>query len=282
MISVIIPTYNRAGVLKRAVESVYTQTFTDIEIIIVDDGSSDSTPELIGSLDLAPRFIRIPHSGVSRARNVGIDASRGEWIAFLDSDDYWLPGKLRKQMDYLRSAVPPDGTESYLVCHTNEVWIRNGKRINQGKRHAKKEGWFFLPSLNLCLISPSSVLIHRSVLRATGYFDEGFRFVEDYDLWLRITARYPVGYVDEKLVVKTGGHEDQLSRQINGIEGHRLRALRKLILSGGLEDDFLEEAIRAYTRKADIYIRGCRKRNRADEVRAVSRDLQKIIRSCTK
>ena len=212
MISVIIPTFNRAYLLDRAIKSVLSQTYNNYEIILVDDGSEDKTSEVIESFGKHVRFFRIPHSGVSKARNTGIENAKGDWISFLDSDDYWLPQKLEKQMDYL------DDNPEYRVCHTDEIWIKNGTRINQGKKHIKHAGWFFLPSLSLCLISPSTVIIHREVLDNVGNFDEDFEYVEDYELWLRITSKYPIGYIGEKLIVKTGGHSDQLSKRIDSIE----------------------------------------------------------------
>jgi glycosyltransferase involved in cell wall biosynthesis len=266
LISVVIPTYDRARCLDRAVESVIAQSYTDREIIIIDDGSLDDTPAVVERMmdaygdEAAIRFSRIPHAGVSAARNRGIDMSRGEWIAFLDSDDHWLPDKLDRQVRYL--AAHPE----YRVCHTDEIWIRKGTRINQGKKHLKRAGWFFIPSLELCLISPSAVMVHRSVFREVGVFDETFPVVEDYDLWLRMTARYPVGYVDEKLVVKTGGRPDQLSASIDGIEGYRLRALEKMLRSGTLDGEFMDRCLDTFRRKASIYTMGCAKRGKHHEI----------------
>jgi glycosyltransferase involved in cell wall biosynthesis len=255
LVSVIIPTFNRAQFLERAVASVIDQSYPYIEIIIVDDGSTDETPSLVRALDRDIHYVATPHRGVSAARNRGMVDARGEWIAFLDSDDYWLTSKIEKQLHYLHTVFPDDDAhERYLICHTDEIWMRNGKRINQGKKHVKYAGWFFKPSLNLCLISPSAVIIHRRIFDSVGYFDESFEFVEDYDLWLRITAHYPVGYLNERLTVKQGGHEDQLSGSIDGIEKYRIRSLEKIITSGTIRADYLEEALKVYHRKASIYI----------------------------
>jgi glycosyltransferase involved in cell wall biosynthesis len=277
LISVIIPTYNRVQLLERAVASVVDQSYRNIELIVVDDGSTDDTPSFVRSVSRDVHYIQIPHSGVSAARNRGIEAATGKWIAFLDSDDYWLEEKLERQMHYVHTVRPDDPShERYLICHTDEVWIRKGKRINQGKKYAKHAGWFFVPSLQLCLISPSAVMIHRCIFENVGLFDEDFEFVEDYDLWLRITARYPVGYLNEALTVKHGGHDDQLSGRIDGIEKYRIHALEKIITSGNLHTDFLEEALRVYHKKALIYIEGCRKRGKhleAGELQARMQDL---------
>jgi glycosyltransferase involved in cell wall biosynthesis len=271
VISVVIPTYNRVHVLGRAVESVLSQTYESYEIIVVDDGSTDSTKAMIKEKYGKVRFLSISHSGVSGARNRGIMAADGEWVAFLDSDDYWLPRKLERQMEFLR-AFP-----QYMICHTNEIWIRNGVRINQGKKHQKSLGWFFKPSLHLCLISPSSVIIHKSVFETCGMFDEQLEFVEDYDLWLRITSRYPVGYVDERLVVKSGGHADQLSKKIEGIERYRIHALEKLISGGTVQGDFLHSALDVYQNKCRIYMNGCRKRGKQHEMQDLERRMENIL-----
>jgi glycosyltransferase involved in cell wall biosynthesis len=275
MVSVVIPTYNRAHFLERAVQSVLSQSHTGVEVVVIDDGSEDGTPQLLDRLEARHeagtlRCRRIEHGGVSMARNRGIALSRGEWISFLDSDDYWLPRKLERQLAYL--SLNP----GYRVCHTDEVWIKNGLRINQGKKHRKWEGWFFEPSLQLCLISPSSVMLHRSVLEEVGGFDESFPVVEDYELWLRVTARYPVGYLDEKLVVKTGGHTDQLSSSIEAIEKHRLRALEKIMTGGFLSPAFLRTAREVYRKKALIYLRGCLKRGKDGEAERVRRALARL------
>lgn len=263
-VSVIIPTFNRANLLKDAVESVLMQTRRCGEVIIVDDGSTDDTAGLIKSLrgSGCVSAVSIPHSGVSRARNTGIKKARGAWIAFLDSDDIWLPSKIEKQLEYLEQHP------EFLVCHTDEIWLKNGKMINQGKKHAKCEGWFFIPSLDLCLISPSTVLIHRCVLEKVGLFDESFEYVEDYELWLRITSRYPIGFVNEKLTLKRGGHPDQLSKKIDGIEKYRMAALEKLMLANDLPVMFLEEALKTFRKKCGIYAEGCEKRGRYEEAEA--------------
>jgi glycosyltransferase involved in cell wall biosynthesis len=276
-ISVVIPTYNRAEVLARAVQSVLSQSFLKREIIVIDDGSTDDTESVINRLGTGIRYLPCSHAGVSAARNRGIEASRGDWIAFLDSDDYWLPEKLAKQYAHVMRETPEDvNHERYLICHTDEIWIRDGKRINQGKKHRKYAGWFFEPSLRLCLISPSSVLIHREVFEQVGMFDETFPYVEDYDLWLRITARFPVGYIDEKLTIKTGGHQDQLSSSIDGIEKYRLRALSKILLRHTLTEEQQSSAVKVYREKAEIYLKGCMKRGKLQEARKIREQLLKL------
>lgn len=271
MVSIIIPAYNRAWSIGRAVESVLDQTMRDFELIVVDDGSTDGTGRFLSANYPGVRVITIPHSGVSTARNTGIQNAQGKWIAFLDSDDYWMPEKLSEQLSYL--TLNP----RFKICHTDEIWIRNGKRINQGKKHGKTAGWFFIPSLRLCLISPSSVLIERPVFDEVGWFDEGFEYVEDYELWLRITARFPVGYLDKKLVVKTGGHADQLSKRIEGIERYRITALEKLLKTVPLSGELLLKAKEMYLRKCQIYLSGCRKRGRSEEAARISAHIDELL-----
>ena len=128
-------------------------------------------------------------------------------------------------------------TPEARLCHTEEIWIRNGVRVNQMKKHAKSGGWLFQRSLALCCISPSSVLIHRSLFEDYGDFDESLPACEDYDLWLRITARESVAYVEVPQIYKYGGHEDQLSRAFWGMDRFRIQALEACLTGGYLQAD---------------------------------------------
>lgn len=258
-ISVVIPTFNRADTLARAVESVQRQSLPPHEIIIVDDGSDDSTRELVAKRFGDCRYMFQKNSGVSSARNLGICAAQGEWIALLDSDDEWLPGKLSAQMALLTS-LP-----GWRICHTEEIWVRNGKRVNQLKRHAKSGGRIFQRCLPLCVISPSSVLIHRSLMEQVGLFDEALPACEDYDLWLRICASHPVAFVDMPQILKYGGHQDQLSRRFWGMDRFRVQALEKIISSGVIEGADLEAAIAMLAQKAGILAAGAAKRGKRQE-----------------
>ena len=259
-ISVVIPTFNRSPVLDRALDSVIAQTHSPAEVIVVDDGSTDGTAERVESGFPGVRVLQQENLGVSAARNRGIGASRGDWVAFLDSDDEWRPDKLERQVDALGD-LP-----ELRICHTDEIWIRRGRRVNPRQIHAKQGGWIFEHCLPLCAMSPSSILIHRSVLDDVGLFDETLPACEDYDLWLRICSRYPVLYVDEPLVVKYGGHEDQLSRRIWGLDRFRIRALEKVILDGSLSEHDRNAAATILVEKIGIYLAGARKRSKAAEV----------------
>ncbi|MES9870529.1 MAG: glycosyltransferase family A protein [Sedimenticola sp.] len=258
-ISVIIPTHNRADLLERALKSVQAQTLPPLEVIVVDDGSEDHTREMVSEKFPRVRYLHQPNRGVSSARNLGISEARGDWIALLDSDDEWLPSKLASQKTRLESQP------GHHICHTEEIWIRNGKRVNQMKKHTKQGGTIFQHCLPLCVISPSSVLIHKSVFREVGLFDESLPACEDYDLWLRICARYPVTYVEQPQIVKYGGHEDQLSRRHWGMDRFRLHALEKIITSGDIEGEDLEAARAMLARKAEILAKGAEKRGKHTE-----------------
>ena len=221
-ISVIIPTYNRCDLLKRAINSVIKQTITPKEIIIVDNGSTDQTYQMVSSLFPEINYFIEKKRGVSAARNKGILESKSKWIAFLDSDDSWKPTKLEKQMEY--SLFNQD---KYRIIHTDETWYRNKKFLNQLKKHKKSGGNIFKNSLKLCCISPSSVVLKKQIFDDYGLFDEKLEVCEDYDMWIRITAKEEVGFLDSPLVLKYGGHSDQLSKKFWGMDRFRIKSLEK-------------------------------------------------------
>jgi glycosyltransferase involved in cell wall biosynthesis len=259
LISVIIPTRNRAALVGEAVESVLAQTFSDRELLVVDDGSSDNTEEVLDRFRGRLRYVRTPPRGVSAARNLGVRLCGGEWIGFLDSDDLWLPRKLERQMGVLGEKP------QHPLCYTDEIWIRDGVRVNPRNRHRKYSGWIFERCLPLCIISPSSALIGRETLERVGGFDEDLPVCEDYDLWLRITLRFPVRYLEEKLIVKRGGHADQLSRSVWGMDRFRVRALTRILEEKSLaptQREAVREQIRA---KCGVLAAGARKRGRSQE-----------------
>ena len=221
-ISVIIPTYNRCDLLKRAINSVIKQTITPKEIIIVDNGSTDQTYQMVSSLFPEINYFIEKKRGVSAARNKGILESKSKWIAFLDSDDAWKPTKLEKQMEY--SVFNQD---KYRIIHTDEYWYRNKKFLNQLKKHKKSGGNIFKNSLQLCCISPSSVVLKKQIFDDYGLFDENLEVCEDYDMWIRITSKEEVGFLDSPLVLKYGGHSDQLSKKFWGMDRFRIKSLEK-------------------------------------------------------
>jgi len=257
-VSVIIPTYNRGWIIKEAIDSVLAQDYTEFELIVVDDGSTDHTSDILDSYRNDIIVLSQKKKGVSAARNRGIAEASGKFIAFLDSDDLWLSQKLSVQMDFFNQT--PDA----LICQTEEVWIRNGLRVNPKKRHKKPSGMIFEPSLELCLVSPSAVMIQRRLLDRVGGFDETLPACEDYDLWLRISCRFPIHLIDAPLIVKRGGHKDQLSSRA-GLDKFRINAIEKIIKSGLLSDDQSHTAVKTLKKKCDIYAAGCRKRGREEE-----------------
>lgn len=202
LVSVIIPTYDRPKFTKEAIDSVRAQTFQDLELIVIDDRDQ---------------------KGPAFARNSGVKKAGGKYIAFLDSDDLWDRRKLEKQLKFLRD------DPGFKICYTNEKWIRNDEHLNQLKKHQKYHGWIFDKCLPLCIISASSIIMEKEVFQSLGGFDESLPVCEDYDLWLRMALRYPIAFLDEKLIIKRGGHADQLSRKHWGMDRFRARALEKLL-----------------------------------------------------
>lgn len=247
--------------LARALQSIAQQTHPPDEIIVVDDGSMDDTRQMTTSRFPQARYLYQENRGVSSARNLGIKSARGEWIALLDSDDEWLPGKLASQLEAL------DSLPHLRFCHTEEIWIRNGRRVNQMKQHAKSGGYIFHRCLPRCVISPSSALLHRSLFDQVGMFDESLPACEDYDLWLRICAAHPVAYVASPQIVKYGGHEDQLSRRFWGMDRFRIMALEKIIESGALSAEALFAARAMVVEKARIMAQGAAKRGKEKETK---------------
>ncbi len=263
MISIVIPVYNRKELVRRAIRSALSQTHTDFEIIVVDDGSDDGTAQLLeetyGEQDRILILPQATNRGVSASRNLGIGAASGEWIALLDSDDEWRPPKLERQLSAL--------LESELrVCHTNEIWIRNGVRVNPHKHHRKRGGRIFFDALPLCAMSPSSIVVRRDVFDSIGLFDETLPACEDYDLFLRLTCRFDVLYVDEELVVKYGGHDDQLSRAHCAMDRFRVKALDRVLTEsvGKLTAEEKEAARMMLLQKARIVYDGAVKRGNDD------------------
>ena len=254
-ITVIVPTFNRVARLERSLRSVEIQTLAPWEVIVVDDGSTDSTESMVRQRFPHVRYLRQAHRGVSRARNLGIIAARSEWLAFLDSDDEWFPHKLERQCEALTQQ------RCFRLCHTDEIWIRNGRRVNPMKKHAKAGGEIFTRCLPRCVISPSSVIVHRSLFDQLGGFDETLPVCEDYDLWLRICSAYPVLFLSDYLIIKYGGHADQLSRQLWGMDRFRIQALEKLFANDKLSSDDRVATLRELLHKITIVLQGARKRN---------------------
>lgn len=261
--SVVIPTFNRSRIVGEAIESVLGQTYYDFELFVVDDASKDDTCTVIKQFkDERLNLIRRERmGGPSAARNQGVSLSSGRYVAFLDSDDLWLPEKLEVQKEYFLEN--PD----MKVCQTEEIWMRNGKRIHPRAKHKKEGGFFFERAVELCLVSPSAVAMDRNFFLETGGFDETLPAAEDYDLWLRILCQNPIGLIKDPLVIKRAGNWEQLSFTTTGIDRYRIRALAGIMQSGRVDKNQYKAAWKAMKEKVEIYVSGCEKRGKHDEAR---------------
>lgn len=259
LVSVIIATFNREILIVKAIESVLAQTFKDFELIVVDDGSTDSTAQVLAKYRDRITYLYQENKGPSAARNLGIKNANGAYVCFLDSDDLWHKDKLKIQLNAINHN--PD----IKICYTNEIWIRNGIRVNQKKIHQKYSGWIFQKCLPLCIISPSSVLINREVFDKIGLFDEDLIVCEDYDFWLRASIYYPITFIDKSLIIKYGGHQDQLSQKFWGMDRFRIIAIEKVLADKNLKRQDRKAAIETLKKKCTIIANGCFKRGKIGE-----------------
>ena len=299
--SVIIPFYNRLRYLPDALESVFCQTSGNIEVILVDDGSTDASlsaahqrwealceqfPEKQGA-GRQLVSIGIPHSGMpGLLRNRGVELASAPLVAFLDSDDLWLPEKLEQQLPL---------HEIFRISHTRERWLRavqgavsaeakgegtdavSFREVSQKTQRHRRAGDIFQDALWKCIIGPSTVIMERSLFYECGGFREDLEVAEDYEFWLRICARVEIGYVDEALVEKRAGmpSQNQLSERYGHIEMFRVRALKGLLdMQEFLDPQQKEQAWRILKDKAEIVQKGAEKRGRAME------EMAGIIQSC--
>ena len=259
LVSVIIPTFNRGYCVAESIRSVLAQG--ELELIVVNDGSKDATAKELTSFPTIQIINLAENHGVSYARNKGLERARGSLICFLDSDDLWEEGKLKAQVQWMQ--LHPE----CMAVYTDEIWIRNGVRVNPMKKHQKYSGDIFRQSLPLCIVSPSSVMLRKSVLDEVDGFDELMPVCEDYDLWLRIAVRYPFKFLREKLILKRGGHKDQLSRKYWGMDRWRIYALDKLLRGDDLNMQQREWVTEMLINKSSILIQGFEKRGKTEEAR---------------
>jgi glycosyltransferase involved in cell wall biosynthesis len=264
-VSVIIPTYNRRAMLLEAIDSVLTQSTQSFELIVIDDGSTDGTAEQLTTLDRAIRFERIEHCGPGAARNRGVALARAPLLAFLDSDDLWAPTKLERQLAFMNAN--PD----CAISQTNEIWIRNGRRVNPGLRHRKRSGAIFFDSLRTCLISMSATMMRTELFRSLTGFDENMSAAEDYDLWLRILIDHEAGLLDEPLVTRRGGHPDQTSATTFALDRFRILALTKLLADERLSPERRTAVVEVLVEKCRIYAGGLVRRARIEQARLYQR-----------
>ncbi len=265
-ISVVIPTFNRPQLLCRAVKSVFEQTNLPNELILVDDGSQDlenqDVQSLVKSSPIKIKSIKQPHLGVSASRNHGVSRSEGEWIAFLDSDDEWLPQKNQRQYEVIR-----DKPDTALI-HCNELWVKDGKHLNQKKYHKKSGGDIFNISLQRCMVSPSATIIRKSEFWKQGGFRVDFPVCEDYDLWLKVCSQNTVEYLQEPLLIKYGGHADQLSEKFIGMDYYRLLSISHIIKKLEYQNHY-DAAKKLALKKLRVLLRGSLKHHNSSLLLAV-------------
>jgi len=259
-ISIVIPTYNRKSFLQKAIDSVLAQTYPYFELIVVDDGSQDSTAELVESYNSDIVYIRQENKGPAAARNRGVEAARYNLLAFLDSDDRFAENKLEVQIKAMQE------NKQYLISHTQEIWYRNGSILNQKIRHRKNSGDIFWQSLELCAVGMSTVMMRKEIFERYGLFDEDFPCCEDYDLWLRVSAEQKFLLVDMPLTFKEGGRADQVSSIYRmGMDKFRINSIMKILASGSLSEEQTGLAGRELERKCMIFGTGCIKHGRVEE-----------------
>lgn len=256
-VSVVMPIFNRSEAAARAVRSVLGQEGVDFELIVVDDASTEPADALYQQVEAAGhRVLRLTkNGGPGRARNHGCTVARGEWLAFLDSDDHWLPGKLSHHLASLQAS-------GLSIGQTDEIWYRDGERVNPPKAHRISGGDLFRRSLRAVCVSSSTVMLERELFERMGGFDESFFVCEDYDLWLRVAATESFDYCPELLVVKYGGHDDQLSRALPAMDRYRILAIVKGLSSefSSLPEEKQEWARFELERKLRILSKGSAKR----------------------
>jgi glycosyltransferase involved in cell wall biosynthesis len=241
--------------------SVYAQTILPDEVIVVDDGSSDATKDILHDF---PEIIYIyqKNQGVSSARNRGIEKASYEWIAFLDSDDVWHKEKLEKQKKFHLQNL------TCKVSYTDEIWIRNAQEVKIPKKFHKIGKNTFLENSEYCNIAPSSVMIHKSIFDEIGLFDVSFEVCEDYDLWLRIASKHHIELLNEKLLYKYAGEDEQLSFRHWGMDRWRVKALEKY--SG---DTYIQEVRNILLKKYTLLLKGALK---YDKIAFINKYEQKI------
>ncbi len=299
LVDIVIPTFNRSSTLSRAIQSVFNQEFREYTLWVVDDGSTDNSLTILKKWQsLFPeqqmQIIQLSENkGVSIARNTGIRAGQAPWLAFLDSDDEWLVGKLHQQMKW---AIEHP---RYPLIHTEELWIRKVipnryrkhtlqslsslgrkkrrsenpilaevgikpdwyKRVNQKKKHQKKGGRVFIDNLDMCRISPSSTIVKRAFLNKVGLFREDFPVCEDYELWLRVSSQTEVGFIPTPLIIKYGGHSDQLSQKYKAMDEWRVRALASHLSNPFINTEEKQKLIDVLSKKCQILLNGYKKYN---------------------
>lgn len=288
-VSVVIPAYNAAAFLRQTIESVLAQTRPALEVLVVDDGSTDDTAQIAQSFGSPVRCLRQENQGLSRARNAGILAARGDWIALLDADDLWLPHKLARQMECLRQHAQHRRTSSgkaqrkaqrpAIACFTLTEYVDTAGHVLRCSEVPHFPDLVEALLLYSCIIGPpSAALLRRETLQEIGLFDPRFSQCADWDLWLRLAEAGPVVYVAEPLV-RYRLHGANMSRDIALLERDTFAVLDKFFAAhnparGGRTARYCRLKKRCYSNQwlivAGSYLQAGQKR---DSVRCLLRGL---------
>lgn len=262
LVSIIIPTFNRALFLREAIDSVLNQTYAHRQLIVVDDGSTDGTQELLAGYSDQVTIVVQENRGVAAARNRGISEAGGEFIAFLDSDDRFERRKLERQVAAMQESP------YFIVSHTQERWYRRGQHLNQKKKHRKESGDLYRRCLELCAVGMSTIMVRPEIFERVGLFNEALPCCEDYDLWLRVSVTEPFLLIDAPLTIKNGGRPDQLSVQYQvGMDAYRVRSIVDLLNSAPLTAEQRCLARLEVVKKATILVNGFRKHGNTPEAK---------------
>ena len=229
-VSVVIPTYNRAPFLPQALESVFAQTCQDFELIVVDDGSDDDTPQVVAGRDDRLRYLRLEHRGVSAARNAGLAAASAPYLAFLDSDDLWAPEMLATGIDYMETHP-----ECGLVCSDFAVGETRGGSppvrwesfLGVGRAQGLVQTAGFPELLSGNFVSLCTAVIRTSAAREVGGFDEALPVMEDWDFALRLAARRPIGFIN-RILAYSRRHGENLSDDRGAMHRAAVQVFRKI------------------------------------------------------
>lgn len=254
-VDVVIPAYGRPAQLKEAIASVQAQSFRDWRLWLVDDASEIPIAAEITAGDPRITLLRLPKNrGPGYARNYGVSCGSAPLVAFLDSDDLWHPEKLERAVRAFA------GQPELQWWHSNETWLRHGVPVRQKAIHRKQAGQFFERALERCLISPSAVVLRRQFFQLHGGFAPAFRLCEDYELWLRLLPKAPVGYSDHPLTTKRAGDWPQLS-SAREIDRYRVLAMHRIwrLLRHELPEHWRTALLDECVRKCTLLLNGAKK-----------------------
>lgn len=277
-VAAVLPVRDRAALLAEAMQSILAGKTRPRELIVVVNSKGPAREADLGAAraaadqagDVIVRILTEERPGPAAARNRGWRAAAASWISFLDSDDLWAPEKLAAQLRFLARRPHLD------ACHTGERWLKHGRELSQPRRLAPRSGAFLYDAFETCLISCSSILLRRSLLETLGGFDETFPVCEDFELWLRLLARTPVGLVPEPLTIKRSGDWAQLSQSRHSMDAWRIRAILKFAAATPLDGRALAAARNSVERKLRILQQGADKRRTTEPVERLAGEVRQL------